>query len=366
MQAARLLGRRLAGGSTLLAARRLADNPRAAFRSVSGLVLAVLVGTTLAATVPAALESEHADANPLKDVVRAGFAATPPDCRAGCDSAGFAPPAGLSMADTTTLLSQLEAMPGVDAVPIYLGQNGYVVACDDLRKLPVLGSCTPGMQAMTGDTYKLFVDNISAVTSSLPLVKSGSATTAEPTTGLALDTVLVTTPGDPATLERVRTLLSRYPTSSDAARAPTTFGEVAEIRANLYRQADRVVLILVALTLLIAGCSLAVSVSGSLVERKRPFTLLRLTGSSTGVLRRVVLLETILPLAGAAVLATGIGLVLAYPIARTLAPARHALALPGSEYYVILGTGMLFALTAITASLPILTRITRPDTARFE
>ena len=57
---------------------------------------------------------------------------------------------------------------------------------------------------------------------------------------------------------------------------------------------------------------------------------------------------------------------LAYPITRTLAPARHVVALPNTEYYLILATGMLFALTAIAACLPILTRITHPDTVRFE
>ena len=47
----------------------------------------------------------------------------------------------------------------------------------------------------------------------------------------------------------------------------------------------------VVLTLIVAGCSLAVSVGGSLVERKRPFTLLRVTGTQVSMLYRVVLLE---------------------------------------------------------------------------
>lgn len=108
------------------------------------------------------------------------------------------------------------------------------------------------------------------------------------------------------------------------------------------------------------------SVSGSLVERKRPFTLLRVSGTATVVLHRVVLLETLFPLAGSAVLAAGIGLALAYPITRALAPARRAMAFPGPEYYPIRGTGTLFSLTAIAACLPILSRITHPDTVRFE
>lgn len=45
MQAARALRRCANGASSLLASRRLADNPKAAFRTVSGLVLAVFVGS---------------------------------------------------------------------------------------------------------------------------------------------------------------------------------------------------------------------------------------------------------------------------------------------------------------------------------
>ena len=53
------------------------------------------------------------------------------------------------------------------------------------------------------------------------------------------------------------------------------------------------------LTILVAGCSLAVSIGGGLVDRKRPFTLLRVGGTPLGTLYRVVLLEALLPLVGA-------------------------------------------------------------------
>ena len=45
MAAARIMARRTSRPSTLIAARRLADDPRAAFRAVSGLVLALLITT---------------------------------------------------------------------------------------------------------------------------------------------------------------------------------------------------------------------------------------------------------------------------------------------------------------------------------
>ncbi len=52
--AARLFGRLTRGASALLAARRLADSPKAAFRSVTGLVLAVFLATMVGTFIPGA------------------------------------------------------------------------------------------------------------------------------------------------------------------------------------------------------------------------------------------------------------------------------------------------------------------------
>ena len=49
----RLFGSRTSSAAGLLASRRLADNPRAAFRAVSGLVLAVFVGSLFSTLAPA-------------------------------------------------------------------------------------------------------------------------------------------------------------------------------------------------------------------------------------------------------------------------------------------------------------------------
>ena len=57
--------------------------------------------------------------------------------------------------------------------------------------------------------------------------------------------------------------------------------------------------------LVIAGCSLAAGVAGGLSDRKRPFSMLRLAGAPLGLLRRVVVLESSVPLLVAAVVAIG-------------------------------------------------------------
>jgi hypothetical protein len=127
-----------------------------------------------------------------------------------------------------------------------------------------------------------------------------------------------------------------------------------------------VVTILAGVTLLVAGCGLAVAISGGLVERKRPFTLLRVTGTGLGTLYRAVLLETVMPLIAATVLAAGVGMSVAYPIARALAPERHGVVLPHPSYALTLSGGLLISVAIIAACLPILSRITATQNARFE
>src|SRR5262249_31941931 len=133
-QAARLLGRLMSGSSPLLAARRLADNPKAAFRSVTGLVLAVFLGTVVAGLLPA-IESITAtpSAKALNNVLLDTFVSTPVcgntvNCTG--NSAGGGPAAtsvqsqrisldGLPPATAATLVGELRAFQGATVIPVY-------------------------------------------------------------------------------------------------------------------------------------------------------------------------------------------------------------------------------------------------------
>ena len=64
---------------------------------------------------------------------------------------------------------------------------------------------------------------------------------------------------------------------------------------------------MILVSLPIAGCSLAVAVAAGLTERKRPFSVLRLTGVSVAMLRRVVALETVVPLVLTATVSIAVG-----------------------------------------------------------
>ena len=129
---------------------------------------------------------------------------------------------------------------------------------------------------------------------------------------------------------------------------------------------QRLVDIAVALTLIVAGCSLAVAVGGGLVERKRPFTMLRLTGTPTATLYRVVLAEAVLPLVAATVVAAGTAYGISVLTVAKMAPACPPVPGLGHVYYLTTGAGLLISLLVIGATLPLLGRITGLENVRFE
>ena len=59
MVGSRVLARRTSSPAALIAGRRLGDNPRAAFRSISGLILALFV-TSVAVGITTTILADHA------------------------------------------------------------------------------------------------------------------------------------------------------------------------------------------------------------------------------------------------------------------------------------------------------------------
>ncbi len=395
-QAARLFGRIMTGAPAMLAARRLADNPKAAFRSVRGLVLAVFLGTVVAGLLPA-IESISAtpSATALSNVLLDGFTSAPVcgntvNCSGNTGVNGPQPGAtarqqriamdGLPPADAGALLGGLTGIHGATVIPIYSvppsgnpnpdkgpgpgAPNGNgVISCSGLRELAVLGQCAPGRTSVVVPSGNLFGDNPKYTTQ--PIASASSPAATGNVSRLYLQAVLVKV-NSASTLERVRTYLVSHTAQSASGTAPRTFGEAVQARQGVAVTVQRLVYIAVVLTLIVAGCSLAVAVGGSLVERKRPFTLLRLTGTATSTLYRVVLLEAVLPLVAATVIAGGLAYGISVLTVSKLAPAGTPVPVPSHAYFLTMGAGLIASLLIICASLPLLGRITGPDSVRFE
>jgi len=400
-RAARIAPRLLPGAAPLLAGRRLADNPKGAFRSIRGLVLAVFLGTVVAGLLPAAnATTATPSARSLSDVLMAQFL-TAPVCGNSVNCTGGAPgdtlqsksaaeqrivADGLPPRAGAALVRDLERFRGAQLYPVYSlpsparpssgqpssGQpgrggppGGYtgVVSCASVRALAVLGSCPAGARAIEADTWNLYGDNPSDTTQPIfgpadPAVHGGLG-------GLYLQSVLIRV-RDAATLERVRTFLATHTPLSASGSAPRTFGEAVRARVEVGDTVQRLTDIAIDLTLLVAGCSLAVAIGGGLLERKRAFTLLRVSGTPGATLYRVVLLEAAFPLIAATVVAAGTAYGISVLTIDRLASKGTPLPVLGASYYLTVGAGLLVSLAVILAAMPLLRRMTAPANARFE
>lgn len=371
MAGARALARRTGRPALLVAGRRLADDPKAGFRAVSGLVLALCV-TSAAVGIIGSLTAERGipkDSPAVADALVANYnqGFDHPD-----ESAGSVPP--LSEA----ALGELDSVPGVKGVlmihtnplgtkdPAWQGPQGSgtppvagLASCAELSKMPAYSTCASGaVAASVSEDYTLFG---TYGWEHWPTAWPAAAISTERLARLPVRQIAVATDGSTAAIERARTILAdAYP---DQDIPSTVREDHAERGAQLagYEQLANVVILV---SFPIAGCSLAVSVAGGLRDRKRPFSLLRLTGTQLGVLRRVVLLESAVPLLVVAVVAIGIGFLAAQLFVQ--AQFRYSIRAPGIQYYAIVFAGLVASMGVIASTMPLLRRITGPETARNE
>lgn len=343
MAGSALLARRAGRAETLLAARRLADNPKAAFRAISGLILAVFT-----ATIAVVLITSMTDSHALQTGGAAGKNVLMVSL-----VADTAPPTGVAV--SPALLARLEAIPGVREVLITrLDRAGTadqaLVDCAQLAKLPALDQCAPGAAVGVTDLQPSGISKHAWPAASVPVSQLASM----PASGF-----FVGTDGATSAIEQSRTMIElAYPFRA----APfTLFQTQGEQLLAAWQQLANVVIVA---SLPIAGCSLAVSVVAGLTDRRRPFSLLRLAGTPVGLLRRVVALESAAPLLVVAVISACLGMLVAELFMRSQLGLN--LEPPGPAYYAYVLGGLVLSLGIIAATLPILNRITGPESARTE
>jgi predicted lysophospholipase L1 biosynthesis ABC-type transport system permease subunit len=178
---------------------------------------------------------------------------------------------------------------------------------------------------------------------------------------LPVEAVVVATDGSSSSLERVRTSLEQaFPFRGP----PVVVDAIGPNDSRLLAMVQDMTDVVVVASLIIAACSLAVNIAAGLSERRRPFSLLRLTGVPTGVLRRVVALESALPLLLVAVVSIVVGLVAAALFLRS--QLDFAFRVPGIAYWATVLGGLAASLAIIASTFPLLSRITGPEVARNE
>ncbi|RAO40666.1 hypothetical protein ONO23_00218 [Micromonospora noduli] len=346
MVGARVMARYANRPATLIAARRLADNPKAGFRAISGIMLALFV-TSVAVGVITTI------------VVNRGPAPT------GSTDAGTVTTVFDEKVPSVpdTLFAELRAITGVrsatairEAPDINSGGEGGVIACADLPN--AYGRCAQGATVIE---VPMGLSRWRESASSATEWRAASITLDE-LQRLPVVSMVVGTDGSAAAVERTRTVLEvAFPTFWVGPNVP---GDFESDFANTLRGWEQLANVVIIASLALGGCSLAVSVVGGLTERRRPFSLLRLSGAPVRVLRRVVALESAVPMLAVAAVAIGMGLLAAHLFLR--AQMGYTLIAPEPRFYVIVVVGLAACLGVIASTLPLLERITGPETARSE
>jgi len=369
MVGAQALARHTSRPDSLIAARGLADDPRAGFRAVSGLVLALFI-TTVAV---AAITTQNAkDLGPIGGRAAAGVLA---DDLAGqpllshgrpSPTAAVPPPAAslarLSRIDGVQSVIEVRADPGLTLPRRLIGSGvpAGLVSCAQLARVATLGRCPAGAATVA---FPQFLADAPAGRNLSRITWPAEGVSARQLGGLDLDGIDIATNGSQSAVERARTALETanvYP----AIGAPLTLGELSTQQNavnNAYQQLADVVILT---SLPIAGCTLAAATAAGLADRKRPFSLLRLTGARLGMLRRVIALEGAVPLLTVAVVSVGVGFAASAMFASV--QLQHPLVTPGAGYYLITMAGIAASFGIIAATFPLLRRITGPEAARNE
>jgi FtsX-like permease family len=291
----------------LIAARRIAADPYATFRVVSGVVLAAWAVTHIGGTADQLASSNVSE----KDRLRPGVVRV---MTGGVPAERIAP-----------LLSEQTVVQG------HNGQ-GRVVSCAKLSRVQDV-SCPYG----EGSGW----------------VESGPG--AE---NLVVVVVYVVTDGTLAAENRVRTQAANL-----VPNAIINSNRDLDHDLLYFTDLGRLAVVACLFALLVGACSLVAGMIAGLIERRRAFALLRASGVRLGELRRVVFIETVGTMVFTSALGVGLGLATSYIAARQSA-VRWTW--PDLDVFGYVGSGVLAAVIFSMLALPLLGAATRYDAVRYE
>ena len=329
--------------TTLMVARRMAADPYSTFRSVCGAALAIYVATSIG--LVAAHDRASRPAGHVPSVLDDGVVAV-----------------HVRGVPETSLASLMS--PGV-VVARVTPVGEIVVACADLAQMTDLGCPLPvDVEGPTGNEDYLALEDLFTLPHPQPTSADevfrplGFEESGAETDRLPIQTLFIPTDGTLAAQERVRTVaavavpVSRSKTSADLP-GRELFPSVTGLETFLPYA--------MVFVLLVAACSLTISVVNGVLERRRPFALLRASGVRLGELRTIVMLEIGIPLA----LSTLVGIALAMlNMVASTPPGEWTL--PSGSFLAGLGAGALAAFAVSLAALPFMKMATRHESVRFE
>lgn len=338
---ARIVRKSAGSAAAVVAAGRLERHPRATFRSVAGLVIAVFVVSVFAGSASAivGIAQPRDEEGALRLDTLLGYVDE-------------------SVA-TSQVVDRLQAVDGVTEVVLTYGpedpqQMGVAMRPEDARTIGAVD--VPESPGVLIDMFGMLAGNLD----------SGWFTEPQPldeVPGGEPQNILVITDGEQASIERARTVLIA---DTSPSISPVTRTDYANRGALEIEQELAVMAYLgMGIAIGISALSLTVATVAAALDRRRTFGLLRLSGMPTSQLRRTVALEATLPLAITLVVSAGLGFVVAGSLLTALADGM-SLGWPDTMYWGAIGASLLLAALGVSASFGTVRRSTEVQSTRFE
>jgi hypothetical protein len=301
--------RKMAGSAPLLiAARRMEYEPKTAFRAVGGVVMVVFLGAWLSGAAPSMVSAQD-DLEPgnLQNVLPVLML----DQTKQLGTRGEPVYTGVSPARSAEITRGLISLDGTDVITISSGDTeptplgpvsldsselkdnlreiSGLIDCDDLSALDKLGTCTGSEQHRAIDLVGVLIDHQFEPRLTSTLTGGPRDTSDDDTLALLVQA------DNEAAVDQVRTYLATHVPESVTPFPRVTFGETVDGAKSAVRAVRIGLNAAVGFVLLIALVSIAVSAVGSILERRRTYTTLRLSGASTRDLSTTVYHEALLP-----------------------------------------------------------------------
>ena len=352
--AARAARRRARTAAQVMGLGRLVQHPRAAFRAVGGMVVALYAVTLFAVAITAAAGVPG---------VRTGPGRLSPQ-------ALFTTPATADPAALDSVLGRLRAVPGVTTASLgypqapQQGQKGrglrLVLPVEDVRALGEAGADSP-TGWVSVDWGWVLGERADPAPAQAPQTDGPSAGGAS---AAGAPVLLVATDGGPGAVERARTAMVSA-VGADLVSYPVSRYDIRAVQASATEnQFAALGYIGILIAAGVSTASLAVSTVSSLLARRRVLGLLRLTGMPHAALRRVVAYETLLPVATVLALSIGAAAYTAWVLITGV--SARSISWPAGSYYAVVGACLALVGVAVLASARAATRMVSGTAVRFE
>ena len=352
--AARAARRRARTAAQVMGLGRLVQHPRAAFRAVGGMVVALYAVTLFAVAITAAAGVPG---------VRTGPGRLNPQ-------ALFTTPATADPAALDSVLGRLRAVPGVTTASLgypqapQQGQKGrglrLILPVEDARALGAAEADSP-TGWVSVDWGWVLGERADPAPAQAPQTDGPSA--GSPSAAGA-PVLLVATDGGPGAVERARTAMVSA-VGADLVSYPVSRYDIRAVQASATEnQFAALGYIGILIAAGVSTASLAVSTVSSLLARRRVLGLLRLTGMPHAALRRVVAYETLLPVATVLALSIGAAAYTAWVLITGV--SARSIGWPAGSYYAVVGACLALVGAAVLASARAATRMVSGTAVRFE